>query len=136
MTEVSREEYASHLESVYRDPEAVAKILEEGVGRREEDFRAFEEELKSDRGLDERMASNPVGTLRERGLLGPYDQLRLDLDFAGGIGPIRWPWPCRIECHFVFSFERRWICIRTHGLIFCYPVLQIVVRRVCRLICW
>lgn len=133
--EVSEKEFTAHLGELYRDPERVAKVFEEGLRRREEGFQELEKELGSNQQLDGRMGRDPVGVLRDRGLLGPFDHLQFDLDFAGGIGPVRWPWPCIIRCHYVFEIVRRWICIWSHGLPICYPTFDIRVRRVCKLDC-
>lgn len=133
--EVSKDEAFSQLESLYRDPKGVAKALEEGVQRRQKEVASLQDQLQEDSRLEAEMARDPVGTLRDRGLLQPFDRLHLDLDHAGTLGEILWPWPCIIRCRWVIETEVRWICYTIGGFVFCRPIIVYRLRRVCSIIC-
>lgn len=135
MREVSEQEFTAHLEETYRDANGVAKVFTEGIARREEALKELEREAASAEDLARRVHRDPVGTLRERGLLGPFDELQIELGHAGLDGRFLWPFPCFWLCRPIFDVERKWICMDVHGLKWCYPTLRLRLRWECRFEC-
>jgi hypothetical protein len=125
----------AHLKETYADPESAERFFDQLIETRQKSLDSLAEELNGDERLSETFARNPLGFLNDRKLLGPLDQITLD----GLRNPfIDWPWPwpiCRIRCRLEAFSEVHWVCIGFWPLRFCWPVLHIHFRWVCRIVC-
>lgn len=135
LEQVSEDQARAHLKETYADPEAAGRFFDQMIEGRTKALDALAEELNGDERLSETFARNPLGYLNERKLLGPLDQITLD----GLRNPfLDWPWPwpvCRIVCRIEVVTETHWICIGFWPFRFCWPVLHIHFRWVCRIVC-
>lgn len=130
--EVSEKEYQESLKVLYRNPEAVHEVFEEGIAQQEKALKEFEVEVAKDPRLRAEVFQEPIGALRRRGLLGPFDRVRLDLQHAGGAGVLAWPFPDLLDCHWECRSELRWVCVRVHKVEYCFQYRLLTCTRRCR----
>lgn len=117
----------------YTDGASALKFFDGYVAQREKALKVFDAELKKNEALADAFTKNPVGTLQERGLLGPLDRINLE---ALPNPFLPWPFPF---CHFHYVLECRWevhwVCIRIFGFRFCWPVYHLHCKWVVRIHC-
>lgn len=132
---LSEQEAHKAIRETYTDADAALKWFGAYVTQREKALKAFDGQLNKDEQLAAAFSRDPLGTLRERNLLGPLDEINIE-----GLHNPWWqfPWPlpwcrwvCRIECH----WEVVWVCVRILGFRICWPRFVLRCRWVCRLVC-
>lgn len=133
---LSEKDAQEAIRKTYADAEGALKFFGAYISQREKALKAFDAEVAKDEALAAAFSRNPVGTLQERGLLGPLDQVSIE-GLHNPFWPFPWPlpwcrWVCRIECR----WEVHWVCIRILGFRLCWPVFHLHCRWVCRLVCF
>jgi hypothetical protein len=133
---VSQEEAHKHLRETYVDSDGAIKFFSAYVAEKEKALKAFDAAVNRGGELATAFAQNPIGTLQERGLIGPLDLVDIE-----GLhlphSPLPWPFPhCRWVCKLECKWEVHWVCIRIFGFRFCWPRLHLHCRWVCRLVCF
>jgi hypothetical protein len=123
------------LKETYRDPEAARGFFERGIAEREGAVARFAEEVNQSPDMVEATRQRPIEMLRERGLLGPLDDIRIRT-----LNPelnLWWPWPiCRWECRWVVRTVIEWVCIGWGPFRICFPRLRFVLSWECRIVCF
>lgn len=132
---ITQEAAEKHIRETYNDPEAALAFFDGQAAQRERALKTFDAEVGRSDELAAAFAKDPLGTLHERGLLGPLD--RVDLEgLLNPFQPLPWPFP---HCHFHYRlecrWERHWVCIRILGFRLCWPVYHLHCRWVVRLVC-
>jgi hypothetical protein len=130
---VSEDEAQKHIRETYAKPDAAEKFFHGYQSQRERALKEFDAQVNKDEALAAAFANDPVGTLRDRRLLGPLDVLHIE-GLTNAFLPWPFPW-CRwvwkLECSWVWE----WRCITILGFRFCWPVLVLRCRWVLRLVC-
>lgn len=132
--EVVREEQAQeHLRELYADADQAREFFDDYIGRRQQAVNRFAEEVNGDEGLMKEFQERPLALLRERRLLGPFDNVRFDYT---NFSPDLW-WPhCVPICRLVPRVIVEWICIGFPPIRWCFPRLRIVWVWECRIVCF
>ena len=130
---VSEDQAQKHIRETYAKPEAAQKCFHGYVSQREKALKEFDAEVNKDQMLAAAFSQDPVGTLRERRLLGPLDELNIE-----GLTNALLPWPFPF-CHWVWRIDCTWVwewrCVSFLGFRFCWPVLVLRCSWVLRLVC-
>jgi hypothetical protein len=135
ITEISEEEAKKHVREAYADAGGALKFFTGYIAQKEKALKAFHAEVGKNQELAATLAKNPVGTLQERGLLGPLDRINIE-GLVNPFQPLPWPFPF---CHFHYvlecRWERHWVCIRIFGFRWCWPVYHLHCKWVVKIHC-
>jgi hypothetical protein len=131
---VSEKQAEEHLKELYANPDAAREFFDGYIGRRQQAINGFADTVNQDEELAKAFQDRPLGILRERNLLGPFDHVRLDyVNFH----PDLWWHFCHPVCRLVPRVVVEWICVTgPWGLRLCFPRLRVIWVWECRIVCF
>ena len=133
--EIREDAAKEHVRETYADADGALKFFDGYIAQKEKALKAFDAEVGKNQALAATFAKNPVGTLQERGLLGPLDRINIE-GLTNPFQALPWPFP---HCHFHYVLQCRWeihwVCVRIFGFRWCWPVHHLHCKWVAQIHC-